>query len=121
MWLLSGGLQLQSKSSVTVSSTPRTAPCRILLVHVGYCYAILQAEHSLRAKLVCSAQKHNLGLGMACQCSQPFIGGRLAVGLQRGGDVSEVMGLLRSSAVPIAWHWLLQHMPGVVGNDDTTV
>jgi len=43
------------------------------------------------------------------------------VGLQRGGDVSEVMGLLRSSAVPIAWHWLLQHMPGVVGNDDTTV
>lgn len=62
MWLLSGGLQLQSKSSVTVSSTPRTAPCRILLVHVGYCYAILQAEHSLRAKLICSAQKHNLGL-----------------------------------------------------------
>lgn len=43
------------------------------------------------------------------------------MGLQRGGDVSEVMGLLRLSAVPIAWHSLLQHMPGVVGNDDTTV
>lgn len=101
MWLLRGGLQLQTELCGSFLYTQNSSlqnsvsTCWVLL-----CHTVGRALPKGQAGLLCPKMQPGAGDSLSLLPASPWWSS--GCGFAEGRDVSELMGFLRGSAVPIA-------------------